>query len=49
MTSESYQVARDYMVRLNRRDFTDEAWVAKLAQAATLEPAEFRKQFAKFA
>jgi ATP-dependent phosphofructokinase / diphosphate-dependent phosphofructokinase len=47
-TSESYQVARDYMVRLNARDFTDEAWVAKLAQAAQLEPAEFRKQFAKF-
>src|ERR671927_2002256 len=34
--TESYQVARDYMVRVERKDFEDEAWVAKLAEAAGL-------------
>ncbi len=49
VASESYQVARDYMVRLNKADFADEAWIAKLAKAAGLEPAAFKTQFAKFA
>src|SRR5262249_44081815 len=40
--TESYQVARDYMVRLGPKDFSDEAWVDKLAEAAGLSPSEFR-------
>lgn len=44
---ESYQVARDYMVRLKPKDFADEAWVEKLAKAAALDTAAFRKQFEK--
>src|SRR5262249_19961724 len=33
VTSESYQVARDYMVRIGPKDFTDDVWVKKLAKA----------------
>jgi len=47
--TESYQIARDYMVRLEPRDFGDEAWVDKLATAAALTPAEFRAQFGRLA
>jgi len=47
--TESYQIARDYMVRLEPRDFGDEAWVDKLATAAELTPAEFRAQFGRLA
>jgi 6-phosphofructokinase 1 len=49
LTSESYQIARDYMVRLGPKDFIDEGWVEKLAQAGGMDPAEFRTHFAKFA
>jgi ATP-dependent phosphofructokinase / diphosphate-dependent phosphofructokinase len=45
---ENYQVARDYMVRLGPKDFTDEGWVEKLAKAGGMDPAEFRTRFAKF-
>jgi ATP-dependent phosphofructokinase / diphosphate-dependent phosphofructokinase len=49
VTSESYQVARDYMVRIGPKDFTDEGWVEKLAKAGGMDPAELRTHFAKFA
>jgi 6-phosphofructokinase 1 len=49
VASESYQVARDYMVRIGPRDFTDDAWVEKLAKAGGMDSAEFRTHFAKFA
>jgi 6-phosphofructokinase 1 len=44
-TTESYQVARRYMVRLGPADFADEAWTGKLAAAGGFEPAEFRTHF----
>ncbi len=47
--TESYQVARDYMVRLGPKDFTDEAWLTKLAETARLSEDEFRARFGKFA
>jgi 6-phosphofructokinase 1 len=47
--TESYQVARDYMVRLGPKDFTDDAWVRQLAEAAGLNQSEFRARFEKFA
>jgi 6-phosphofructokinase 1 len=47
--TESYEVARNYMVRLGPKDFSDAAWVAKLAEAAGLSPAEFTTRFEKFA
>lgn len=47
--TESYAVARDYMVRLNAKDFADAAWVEKLAQAGGLTADEFRARFEKLA
>src|SRR5262245_51124998 len=49
ITTESYQVARAYMVRLGARDFSDSAWVASLAQAAGLSEEAFRARFERFA
>ncbi len=46
-TTESYQVARKYMVRLGPSDFADEVWVEKLAAAGGFEPAGFRAHFAR--
>jgi 6-phosphofructokinase 1 len=43
--TESYQVARDYMVRIGRKDFEDDAWVAKLADSAGLPKDEFVARF----
>ncbi|MCI0485582.1 MAG: 6-phosphofructokinase [Blastocatellia bacterium] len=43
--SESYRVAREYMLRLEREDFEYSAWVEKLAQAANLSVGEFRNRF----
>lgn len=45
--TESYQVARDYMVRIGRKDFADEAWLQKLSEAANLSPQEFTERFSK--
>ena len=47
--TESYQVARDYMVRIGDKDFADEAWVAKLAEASNLSVQEFTEHFGKLA
>ena len=49
VTTETYAVARDYMVRLNAKDFADEAWTNKLAEAAGLDAAAFKTQFANLA
>jgi ATP-dependent phosphofructokinase / diphosphate-dependent phosphofructokinase len=46
VTTESYLVARQYMVRLGSRDFTDAAWTAALARAAGLDEDAFRAHFA---
>jgi len=47
--TESYQVARDYMMRLGRKDFREQGWVAKLADAGGLNTDEFMSRFGKFA
>jgi 6-phosphofructokinase 1 len=49
VTTESYQVARDYMVRLKARDFADAAWLEQLAQAGGMSADEFKGHFGKFA
>jgi 6-phosphofructokinase 1 len=49
ITTESYRVARQYMVRLGPRDFTEAAWVATLARAAGLGEDAFRARFRRFA
>ncbi len=47
--TESYAVARDYMVRLEPRDFADDARVERLAAAAGVSAIEFRTSFARLA
>lgn len=42
---ESYQVARQYMIRLEPRDFEDAQRVEKIAAAGKLTAEEFRKRF----
>ncbi|MFN0122516.1 MAG: diphosphate--fructose-6-phosphate 1-phosphotransferase [Blastocatellia bacterium] len=43
--SESYRVAREYMIRLGAEDFEYSAWVEKLAHAANLSVEDFRRRF----
>jgi ATP-dependent phosphofructokinase / diphosphate-dependent phosphofructokinase len=43
--SEGFQVARAYMIRLEREDFAHAAWVDRLADAAHLTPGAFRQRF----
>jgi 6-phosphofructokinase 1 len=45
--TESYQVARDYMVRIGKKDLADESWVARLAEAGNLSPEEFSARFSR--
>ncbi|MFN0085633.1 MAG: 6-phosphofructokinase [Blastocatellia bacterium] len=47
--SESYRVARDYMVRIGRADFADDAWIEKLSTAAGMNAAAFKTRFASLA
>jgi ATP-dependent phosphofructokinase / diphosphate-dependent phosphofructokinase len=49
VTTESYQVAREYMVRLGPRDFLDAGRIAALARAAGLDEEAFRTRFERFA
>jgi 6-phosphofructokinase 1 len=49
VTTESYQVAREYMVRLGPRDFTDATRTAALARAAGLDEEAFRARFGRLA
>ena len=43
--SEGYRVAREYMIRLEPKDFEDASWLDKLAAAGNLTPDEFRDKF----
>jgi 6-phosphofructokinase len=43
--SEGYRVAREYMVRLEAKDFADPSWVEKMALAGNMTGAEFRDRF----
>ncbi len=47
--TESYQVARDYMLRIEPNDFIDQAWLEKLAKAGAMKVDEFKDYFARFA
>jgi 6-phosphofructokinase len=44
-STESYEVACKYMIRLGPEDFHDKAWVAKLAEAGGYTLSEFDKKF----
>jgi len=45
INSARYAIARRYMIRLRRDDFSDPHELAKLAAAANLSEEEFRKEF----
>src|SRR6266540_783171 len=46
VTSEGYRVAREYMLRLNYKDFENPEWAEKLARAGNLSVEELRRRFA---
>ena len=48
-STESYRVARDYMVRIGPGDFKDQAWIEQLARSAGLSQADFLSRFGKLA
>ncbi len=48
-TTEAYRVARDYMVRLEPIDFSDEKRLRALAAQTNLQPSEFRAIFERVA
>jgi 6-phosphofructokinase len=43
--SEGYRVAREYMIRLEPKDFADPFWVEKLAAAGNMSANEFLERF----
>jgi 6-phosphofructokinase 1 len=43
--TESYRVAREYMIRLEREDFDRPELIQKMAEYAKMTPDEFRKRF----
>ena len=43
--TESYIVARNYMIRLGQEDFRNEKWVAELAESGGYSVEEFKKKF----
>ena len=45
ISTQSYKVASEYMIRLKKDDFINNEKLEKLAKAANLPPAEFRKRF----
>jgi 6-phosphofructokinase 1 len=45
INSEHYTVAREYMIRLQRRDFHDQFFLPQLAAAAGMEVPEFVRRF----
>ena len=45
VTSQSYECARRYMIRLDKSDFEKPEWLKKLADVVKLTPEQFRERF----
>ena len=45
ITSDRYKIARSYMLRLKAEDFDDRVELARIAQAASMTPADFKARF----
>jgi 6-phosphofructokinase 1 len=45
ITAQSYQIARQYMIRLSEEDFKDPVALVRYAALAGLSPAAFRSRF----
>ena len=43
--TESYAVARSYMIRLEASDFADKTCVRRLARVCKMTPAKFARRF----
>jgi 6-phosphofructokinase len=43
--SSTFKVAREFMIRLSRADFSDPGWLAKLSRTSKLTVEEFRERF----
>ena len=43
--SDNYQIAREYMIRLEQKDFADQKTLARLAHTANTSPDEFKQHF----
>jgi 6-phosphofructokinase 1 len=49
VTTESYEVARKYMIRLGAEDFANATQLKEIAAAARMTPTEFKKRFGHLA
>ncbi len=49
MGSQAYQVARDYMIRIDPEDLVNTEMLSKLAEAANMSTSDFRWRYAKAA
>lgn len=47
--SESYEVSRSYMIRLEKQDFADPELLGRIATVANTTPDQFRQEFARLA
>jgi 6-phosphofructokinase 1 len=45
LSSDTYRVARAYMIRLDKEDFESEETVAALADHARMKPKQFRERY----
>jgi len=45
ITTESYAVAREYMIRLDDEDFEDDTWLTRIASEARMTSDEFRQRY----
>jgi 6-phosphofructokinase len=45
VNSEGYRVAREYMLRVESKDFEDPSWIEKMALAANMTATEFSDKF----
>jgi hypothetical protein len=45
VNTEYFQVALNYMLRLERADFENHRWTARLARAAQMTTSEFTERF----
>ncbi len=45
VNSEGYGVAREYMIRLEKGDLTDDSQLRKIAKSARMKPEAFKKRF----
>jgi 6-phosphofructokinase len=48
-STDSYKIAREYMVQLEERDLKDPAFVEKLAECARMSPEEFKAKYSYIA